>query len=317
MFKTLYLGGGTPSLLDLKALKKLFDGLWKRIEKKSLREINLESNPATFDLQKAQLFKELGISRVSVGVQSFCPKLLKILGRDHTKEQAIQAIEYLKASGIPSINIDLMFSLPEQSQSAWEESLDYAINLEVNHISAYNLTYETGTVFYQKWKQGIFQQQDSTNADFFLLAHDKLTTAGFEHYETSNYAKPHFQSLHNQGYWEGMDYLGIGPSAVTQLNKIRSKNISNTKKYISMIQTLGQAKSEEEFLNESQWKLERIALMLRTQQGLPKSYLIHPKQLQKTEVLIQQSLAVWKNDCLCLTLEGSLLVDEIVVELDS
>lgn len=309
--RSLYLGGGTPSMLSPVHLRRLFEGLARLIDFDTLEDVTLEANPATFDLAKATLFRELGIHRVSLGIQSFTPHVLETLGREHSPEEAAESVRILRAAGMPSVNIDLMFSIPGLSLDDWRHTLETAIGLEPDHISAYNLTYEEDTAFFDSLKRGDLDHDEDRDAEQFMLADQLLTAAGYEHYETSNYARPGHRSSHNRGYWKGEDYLGLGPSAVSTINAIRTNNVADTDRYIRMIDQVGHATIETETLTPEQLRLERIALLLRTTEGVPLS-LINEADLPR---LIDAGLAEIRADHLALTRQGSALVDPIAVEL--
>jgi len=309
--RTLYLGGGTPSMLSPTHLRKLFGGLGEMLDLPSLDEVTLEANPATFDVAKARLFRELGVTRVSLGIQSFAPHVLETLGREHDPAQAAESVRTLRAAGMPAVNIDLMFSIPGLSTDDWRATLQSAIALQPDHISAYNLTYEEDTAFFESLRRGELDADEDRDATQFLLAHDLLTTAGFEHYETSNYARPGSRSSHNRGYWRGEDYLGLGPSAVSTLGGTRTKNIPDTAGYVRMVKSLGHATVENEALDAEQRRLERVALMLRTDEGLPLA-LADPAAVPR---LLEHGLAEIRDGNLVLTLAGSPLVDPIAAEL--
>ncbi len=295
-------------------LQKLFTALHEIIDFSQLEEVSLEANPATFDLEKARLFRALGITRVSLGIQSFASPVLQTLGREHDPEQAIRSVELLHKADIPSINIDLMFSIPGQSTEQWRDSLDQAISLQPHHISAYNLTYEEDTAFFESLLQGKMHVDDQVDHEHFTIAHEQLTKAGFAHYETSNYAKPGHQSIHNSGYWRGEPYLGLGPSAVSTIASIRSKNIADTARYVEMINAVGHATSESELLREEDLRLERIALGLRTTDGIAVSLLDEPG-LRRARQLADMDLLNIQDGTLTLTKRGSALVDSIAGEI--
>jgi len=311
---TLYMGGGTPSMLSKTLLTDLFGRLTESFDLSELRELTFEANPATFNLDKAKFFKELGITRISLGIQSFDDKILKTLGREHNREQAMETIPILREAGIPEINIDLMFSIPGQTLESWRDTLETAISLGSDHISAYNLTYEEDTEFIDKLTAGEYEDDPETNAAYFTLAHDMLTEAGFEHYETSNYAKPGKRSHHNLSYWQGSDYLGIGPSAVSTIGGTRWKNLPDTANYIKQIEHVGHAQTEIENLSDEDLRMERVALMLRTKDGLDMAVLSDEEKV-KTDVLIDEGLAEESNNHLSLTRAGALLVDSVVEHL--
>lgn len=312
--KTLYLGGGTPSMLSPKHLSDLFTSLRETIDFSLLSEVTLEANPATFDLKKAELFRTLGVTRVSLGIQSFEPHILQTLGREHTPQQASEAIQTLRAAGIPSVNIDLMFSIPGQSLSDWENTLQHAISLHPDHISAYNLTYEEDTAFFESLQNGTYKENEDHDADHYHLAEKTLTSAGFDHYETSNYSQPGHHSRHNQGYWQGSEYLGLGPSAVSTTSGIREKNVPDTAAYVRQIKSIGHAIHETEALTPAQRRIELIALGLRTTKGIPLE-LLDPPSLEKARTLSSERLLAITDTHLHLTALGRPLVDPIAAEL--
>lgn len=318
--RTIYLGGGTPSLLSEKHLSQLFSGLQEIFDFSQVEEIDLEANPSTFHLSKAQLFRELGVTRVSLGVQSFQAQELNALGRDHSPEAAAESFQILREAEIPSCNLDLMFSVPHQTETSWADSLAQALALQPDHISCYNLTYEEDTNYFERFQKGELSDDPDLNARLFTLAHDTLTAAGFRHYETSNYSTPGHHSRHNLRYWQGGDYLGLGPSAVSTLSNLedsptiatRWKNTPDTAAYLRQIQSVGHAMHEVESLTREQFNLERIALLLRTDTGLPLRFL--PQETSLT-LLLENKLAYLEKEHLILTREGALLVDAIAEEL--
>jgi oxygen-independent coproporphyrinogen-3 oxidase len=311
---SIYLGGGTPSMLSPKHLSDLFDSLRETFDLSVTEEVTLEANPATFDLAKAQLFKSLGVTRVSLGIQSFSPHVLETLGREHSPEEASESVATLRAAGIPSVNIDLMFSIPGQSLADWESTLRHAVSLKPDHISAYNLTYEEDTAFFDSLSNGTYQENEDHDADHYHLAEEILTAAGFDHYETSNYAQPGHHSLHNQGYWHGDDYLGLGPSAVSTIAGIREKNIPDTAAYVKRVFSIGNAIHETEILTPAQRRIELIALGLRTTHGIPLS-LLDGDSLKKANALASENLLHIGETHLYLTQLGRPLVDPIASEL--
>jgi len=294
-------------------ISKLFSGLHEIFDLTSTH-ITLEANPATFNLAKAQLFKTLGVNRVSLGIQSFTPHVLDTLGREHTPDQAVESIKLLREAGMEEINIDLMFAIPGQSLSDWQHTLDTAVFLRPDHISAYNLTYEEDTAFIERLTQGEYNEDEDTNADHFQAARRTLEQAGFHHYETSNYAQPGKESKHNLAYWLGDDYLGLGPSAVSTIDGTRWKNLPDTARYIHAIETIGHAKSEAETIDDTAFRIERIALLLRTTKGLPEKYLTDSPEGVVTE-LTESGLAELTDGHLTLINDGPLLVDPIAGKL--
>jgi oxygen-independent coproporphyrinogen-3 oxidase len=312
--RTIYLGGGTPSMLSPSHLRRLFEELHAKIDFSTLDEVTMEANPATFDLAKAKLFRDLGVTRVSLGIQSFTPHVLEILGREHSVQQASEAIRILRQAQMPSINIDLMFSIPGQSEDDWRSTLEHAIALEPDHISAYNLTYEEDTTFFESLRRGEMRENEDHDADYFHLADRLLEAAGFDHYETSNYARPGHHSSHNRGYWHGEDYLGLGPSAVSTLAGHRWKNVPDTALYVAQVTSVGHALTESEPLDAEASRLERIALGLRTREGISLD-LLDIKAQERAHHLADEGLARIDADRLILVHHGRALVDPIAAEL--
>lgn len=295
-------------------LEKLFATLQGHIDFKALEEVTLEANPATFDLRKAELFKQLGVTRVSLGIQSFSPHVLQTLGREHDPAEAAESVHILREAGLSEINIDLMFSIPGLSDADWQETLEQAIALKPHHISAYNLTYEEDTAFFDSLKRGEMNMDEDRDAGQFHLADELLGCAGFAHYETSNYARPGHESSHNRGYWQGEDYLGLGPSAVSTMERVRTRNVADTALYVKRIKSISHAADESEQLDDDQWRIERIALGLRTREGIALN-LLDDAGKQRADSLVEEGMATITNDRLSLVGVGRALVDPIVAEL--
>jgi oxygen-independent coproporphyrinogen-3 oxidase len=312
--RTIYLGGGTPSMLSPRHLEKLFGALHGLIDFQSLAEVTLEANPATFDARKARLFRELGVTRVSLGIQSFEPHVLQTLGREHSADQAAESVAILREAGTPQVNIDLMFSIPGQSADDWKNTLHRATSLEPDHISAYNLTYEEDTEFFEFLRRGEVAINEDADAQHFHMADEFLTAAGFDHYETSNYAMPGMRSAHNEGYWQGRDYLGLGPSAVSTIDGQRMRNVADTAAYTRRVTSIGHAMDEIETLDDQARRIERIALGLRTSSGIPLGLLDAAGRLQ-ADHLATAGLARITADTLVLAGRGRALVDPIAAEL--
>ena len=308
--RTIYFGGGTPSMLSPTHLTRLFTGLRGIFDFSAIEEITLEANPATFTSRTAQLYQNLGVTRVSLGVQSFLGKHLETLGREHTPMQAITSVHLLREATDLEVNIDLIFSVPGQSLLDWEDTLTQALALQPDHLSAYNLTYEEDTAFFEKFQTGDFSDDPDLNAEMFSLGEEILTSAGYEHYETSNYALPGKRSRHNEGYWIGNDYLGLGPSAVSTIKRTRSQNVCDTTAYLKRIASVGHAQDDIEILDDEAWRLERIALQLRTSEGLPLEFFAPNTSLASVSHLVEKTATHLR-----LIGEGPLLVDSIAAEL--
>ncbi|HEX2748272.1 MAG TPA: radical SAM family heme chaperone HemW [Verrucomicrobiales bacterium] len=302
--ETIYFGGGTPTLLSTAHLERWLPEFRSAMDMSGLREWTVEVNPRTINPRKAEVLLENGVTRASLGVQAWDPPTLSVLGRDHSPAEAEEAFQVLRRAGFPVVNIDLMFSVPGQSLETWRETLRRTIDLGPDHVSAYNLTYEEDTEFFRKLTSGEYHRDENADGDCFSLAMTMLGDAGFAHYEISNYSRPGFESLHNQSYWAGADYLGLGPSAVSTIDRTRWKNAGNTTLYI-LDPLTGR---ETEHLTREQWACERIALELRTHRGVSLSYLPWPERLPD---LTAAGLAEVTGDRLRLTEKGRGLADTI------
>src|SRR6184192_1303091 len=219
--ETIFFGGGTPTALTTAQLEFLLGGLRDHLDISKLIEWTMEANPGSVSESKAALLRRLGISRISLGIQSLDDDLLKLLGREHNAKQGEESFQILRGAGFSNINVDLMFGLPRQTIHQWRSTLERSVSLKPEHISTYCLTYEEDTEFFLRLARGEFRQDPDTDSEFFELTMSVLETAGYEHYEISNYARPGFRSAHNRAYWSGSDYLGIGPSAFSTIGMTR------------------------------------------------------------------------------------------------
>lgn len=266
--ETIYFGGGTPSALTVEQLDYLLAGLRARLDLSALREWTFEVNPATVRAEKAQLLKNAGVTRISLGVQSWDDALLKTLGRVHSAAQAEKTFAVLRAAGFDNINIDLMFAVPDQTLEQWQGTLAKSLALHPEHVSSYCLTYEEDTAYFRQLQLGTFRQDDDRDADLFETTIDTLTAAGFDHYEISNYARPGFESAHNFAYWRGLDYLGFGPSAFSTVGLRRWQAIPDTAEYTSRILAGESVVSFAEELSAATREGEIAAFAVRTREGL-------------------------------------------------
>lgn len=310
--RTVFFGGGTPSLLSPTHLESLCLGLKERFDLSGVEEWTIEANPATYDLAKARLMKSLGITRVSLGVQSFQSETLATLGRDHTPGDAVSAFALLREAGFENLSIDLMFSIPGQDLDSWRRDLETAVSLRPDHISAYNLTYEEDTEFLTRHQSGELDASEDRDADLFYEALDTLEGNGFLHYEISNYARPGFESLHNRAYWAGADYLGLGPGAVSTLGTERSTSLPDTAAYIRAARAGLDTRREIELLTDEDKRLERLALQLRTREGIPLDLITTPDPVAS---LTEQGLVIVTDGRLRLTRDGKALADPVAAAL--
>ena len=310
---TIYFGGGTPSMLSPTHLEILVNGLRDWLDLSQVQEWSFESNPATFTAAKVQHWRRLGINRVSLGVQSFDAGLLKLLGREHTPEDVAESVQLLRDAGIPQVNIDLMFSLPGQSLQQWERTLQSALSLQPDHLSTYNLSYEEDTDFFRLY--GAEAGNEETDVAMFSLADDMLTSAGYRHYEISNYARTGCKSLHNLACWHGEDYCGLGPGAVGTMMGIRYCNDGNTAAYTAALQSGTLPPGTVETLAPETRRTEMLGLLIRTDEGIPAS-LLRLQDSAFIAMLQNEKLATVSADGrLILTRAGRLVADEIAVGL--
>jgi oxygen-independent coproporphyrinogen-3 oxidase len=269
----------------------------------------MEANPASVSARKATLLKKFGVNRISLGVQSWDDELLKLLGREHNAQQAKETYRILRNAGFTNVNVDLMFGLPRQTVDQWRATLEKTIVLQPEHISTYCLTYEEDTEFFLRHARGEFRQDSDSDTEFFEITMAILEEAGYEHYEISNYARPGFESVHNRAYWRGKDYLGIGPSAVSTIGRQRWQNVCNYRTYIQRLFS-GQSPHEStENLTDEMKRTERIALALRTRDGISASEL--KDFAQQTDEIIRLQLLAQSNGNFVLTRRGKALADSV------
>jgi oxygen-independent coproporphyrinogen III oxidase len=310
---TIYFGGGTPTALSSPQLQSLLEGLRAELDFSDLSEWTMEANPGSVSATKAALLRRLGINRISLGVQSWDDDLLKLLGREHNANQAQQSFEIFRNAGFENINVDLMFGLPGQTIDLWRQTLKRTIALRPEHISTYCLTYEEDTEFFLRHARGEFRQDADADAEFFGLAMSMLENAGYEHYEISNYARPGFRSAHNHGYWSGADYLGVGPSAFSTVGMTRRQNIPDFRRYSDAVLSGENPVGSVEQLTEQMKRAERVALLLRTDGGVPARLLDSFET--ETREFIGLGLLEKANGRFVLTRAGKALADSVAAEL--
>jgi oxygen-independent coproporphyrinogen-3 oxidase len=307
--ETIYFGGGTPTALTTSQLEFLLGRFHQRLDLSSLAEWTIEANPGSVSTRKAALLHELGVNRISLGVQSWDNELLKVLGREHDAQQAKQSFHILRRAGFSNINVDLMFGLPGQTIEQWKFTLQKTICLQPEHISAYCLTYEEDTEFFLRHARGELLQNTDADTAFFEAAMSMLEDAGYQHYEISNYARPGFVSVHNRAYWLGKDYLGVGPSAFSTIGMQRWQNVCDYRSYADRVLSGQSPKGFSENLTNEMKRTERIALSLRTRDGIAASELKH--FAQQTNEFIALGLIRKSNGNFLLTRKGKSLADSV------
>ncbi len=321
--RTVFVGGGTPTVLPLGELEALFGTLSTVVAADDVVEFTVEANPASVDHDKGELLARAGVGRVSVGAQSFIPGELATLERLHTPGDIAPSLEILRGHGIERINLDLMFGIPGQTPATWSESLHRAVDLEVDHIAAYGLTYEPGTRLTAMCRRGLIKPCDEQlEADMYLLASDVLEGAGYKQYEISNYAKPGCRCQHNLIYWQNGSYIGIGPSAAGCINRRRYKNVSDEAGYVRMMDDFGHAEVEVETLDTPTLVTELIMMQFRLVEGLSLASFCKHTGLDPLELfdpvlprLVEQGLVTVSATHIALTRKGRLLADAVIAEL--
>ena len=281
---TIYLGGGTPSQLSFDQLNQLFIYINKVYDLVSPSEITIEVNPDDVTGEFAAALKQLPINRVSMGIQTFNDQRLRFLRRRHTAQQAIDAVERLRAAGISNLSIDLMYGFPDETLADWEADIESALALNVEHISAYCLMIEEGTPLHKMFTVDSLQYTDDysneqhnencpqcvdeeTERQMYYTLIDRLTAAGYGHYEISNFARPGFRSRHNSNYWNGTPYIGLGAAAHSYDVRSRSWNVADINAYIEGIEQ-GERRYEEELLDDDTRYNDTITVGLRTCEGI-------------------------------------------------
>ena len=318
---TIYFGGGTPSILDIKDIKLLFDALSNKFRFIDGIEITLEANPDDINPEKLALWKQAGINRLSVGIQSFIEEELVWMNRAHTAKESLQCIDEIIAAGFTNFSVDLIYGSPLLSDANWERNVAIIMKKNIPHISCYALTVEPKTALDKMINQHKKAPVDvERQAEQFILLMKWMQQAGYEHYEISNFSKPGMRSKHNSSYWLGKNYYGFGPSAHAFDGKRRQWNISNNALYIQALKK-NTIPFEEEFLTITQQLNEYVMISLRTMEGINLS-IVTEKFGQKANDKIQLLSKKWElsgkllltNDKVVLTNEGKLFADGIAAD---
>lgn len=315
---TVFFGGGTPSMLTPGQLQALLDTIAVVLGIAADAEISLEANPSTADADKFCAFRELGVNRLSLGVQAFDDMDLRTLGRMHSAAEAEQAYRIARRAGFANVNIDLMFGIPGTPRQHWQRTLRRTVALQPEHVSTYSLTLEEGTRFARRYHQGrLHPVSDDDDAWAYAHAMETLQTVGYEHYEVSNFARAGYRSRHNWGYWHGAAYLGVGLAAHTFLDRKRHWNVSDLGTYIDRLEADRSPCAGEELIDAVTRRREEVWLQLRTCAGvaLRSEEIAALQGRPKFQGLLQAGLVHQEAGRLRLTPEGFLVADAIGVEL--
>ena len=266
--ETLFFGGGTPTHLSPQQLERFFEIVLMQFPLADGAEMSVEANPEDIDAAKVDVLAAHGVNRVSLGVQSFRDEKLKTLERGHSSEQVAQCMNLLRPQ-IENVSLDLIFGSPDETLNDWQRDLELAMALSPNHMSTYGLTYEPGTQFHvRRDKQELQQLPEDTEREMYELAIDSLTSAGFEHYEVSNFAKPGSRCRHNEAYWLCHEFYGVGPGASSYVRGVRRSNHRSTTNYLKKVADGVSPVEDTEELNEIDKAHERLVFGLRRIDGV-------------------------------------------------
>jgi len=315
--KSIFFGGGTPSVFPEEYIDEILNKVYKQFNIKKDAEITIEANPGTLNLNKLKYYKKIGINRISVGLQCWQDKLLKMLGRIHTKEEFLNNFYNIRNAGFNNVNIDLMFSLPNQTIKDWIETLENIINLQPEHISCYSLIIEEGTPFFDMFQNKKFvQTSEGDDRIMYYKACELLTYNSYKHYEISNFAKNSFECIHNMVYWKCYNYLGFGIAAHSFVDGVRFNNTYNLNDYIN-----GKTIVNKEFIKKNDSYAEFMFLGLRMIEGISKSEFynrfnisidnVYQNQLKK---LSDKGLLILNGDNIRLTKKGIDVSNSVFVE---
>ena len=320
--ETIYLGGGTPSQLSQEELEEIFAYIYKVYKVTPDAEITLEANPDDLTPEYVSMLRTLPVNRISMGIQTFQEETLKLLHRRHTARQAIEAFRRCREAGFQNISIDLMYGLPGETLETWEQDLQQAVDLHPEHISAYHLIYEEGTTLWNLREQNkVEEAEEELSLTLFKTLIERLTKAGYQHYEISNFCLPGLHSRHNSSYWTGKKYLGCGPSAHSFDGISRQWNVSSLEKYLEGIRS-NQLDFELEDLDLYTRYNDFVITSIRTCWGMPLAQLrttygetLYNYCLRMAKPHIEQGVLEIKEDTLKLTPQGIFISDGIMSDL--
>ena len=321
-FNTVYIGGGTPSILDADELETLYQYIYKVFPVSPNAEVTMECNPDDVTPDFAETVSRLPVNRISMGAQTFSNKRLSLLRRRHDTDDVSRAVNLLRETGIKNISIDLMFGFPGETLAEWASDIEEAVALGVEHISAYSLMYEEGTPLTALLEQGVVEDVgDEMYRTMYDTLVARLGKAGYEHYEISNFARNGFRSQHNSSYWRQVPYIGLGAAAHSFDLKSRQWNISDVRKYISAI-TDGVIPFERETLNTDTTFNDIITTSLRTCEGIDLEYVENALGKEYKNTLLENAAQHVRNGLLAsdgkylrLTRDGIFISDMIMSDL--
>lgn len=319
--KTIYLGGGTPSILSHQVIKEIIDISTNIFKLKEGIEVTIEANPDTLDRTKLEDLMRIGINRISIGVQSLSDKYLKATGRSHDADTARHIINTCRSVGFKNISLDLIYALPGQRLDEWLITVEEAISLSPNHLSIYGLTIDKGTIFYNRLKYGQIKiAPEEDQIDMYLTAVNMLKKAGYVHYEISNFSQPGYACKNNMLYWDRGEYLGIGAGAHSYIGNKRFSNTDSIEDYISEAGS-GDIHSKIEELTREDRVVDAIIFGIRKIEGIDlddigRRYGIDPFLMFESTIdrLISAGTIILSSNRIKLTTKGILLADQVAIE---
>jgi oxygen-independent coproporphyrinogen III oxidase len=317
--ETLFFGGGTPTYLPHKALQRVLESVTRWLPLQPGHEFSVEANPSYLDVEKIDLLRAFGVNRLSLGVQSFDPSMLRTLERDHCPDDVTRVLEFIRPR-IPNVSIDLIFGVPEQTPDQWHDDLRRALGLAPCHVATYGLTYEKGTRLWKQRERSQVQALDEeAEYDLYTTAMDVLENADFEHYEISNFAKPGRRCRHNQVYWANHAYFGFGVGAARYVRGVRELNTRDLRTYIQRLERGNPPTFQSEELPPRERAIETIAVQLRRAEGIERThfltqtgYALESIAGSKIVHLVEEGLLRDDEGRVALTRRGKCVADAVV-----
>jgi oxygen-independent coproporphyrinogen-3 oxidase len=317
---TIFFGGGTPTLMDPADLGLVLMEISNEFGFAKDIEITIEANPDTVTKEKLAALRDVGMNRISFGMQSAAPHVLAVLDRTHNPENVIKATNWAREVGFDEVSVDLIYGAPTETIQDWQATLNAALELPITHISAYALIVEAGTKLANQVKRGeVIIPDDDQTADKYMLADESLSKAGFDWYELSNWSKPGSQAKHNLAYWKNANWWGLGPGAHSHINGMRFWNVKHPTAYKERIENELAPVQDSETLTQEQKENERIMLEIRLREGIALDSLGQAQIDRLKNYLSSDHLdaTAWQADRVVLTLTGRLIADRIVQEIIS
>ncbi len=323
IFSTVYLGGGTPSILDTRSLYRIFEIVRSHFCLADGCEITIESNPHTLTVDKLHDLAALGVNRLSIGIQSLSDRLLTFLGRPHSADDAVRALQAARAAGFDNIGVDLIYGIPGQTTEEWQATVEGVLALNPEHISAYALSLDEGSQFYLDAASGKLDLPDDESvSDMYATVMRLCSSAGYLQYELANFCRPGRACLHNMNYWNRGEYLGLGPGAWSFQGSVRRQSVASVREYAERLASKRSLSVHEELLTREQEAAETVMLQLRTSRGIDLARYrsrfgaeSFGRLLMNREALRPADLLTETGHRLTLTARGKILANEVIARL--